>query len=1271
MKKRISISIAAVVILILCSSAAKVEQARAEWMGGFQKMENADQAAEKNVVGALELYKESLAIFENVRRKYPQWNPTLLNYRINYCQQKIRDLEMKLENQANTLSSGDLLALNKRQAKQLQDTENARKELADRVAFLTEALQRAREEAAKGAGYEATAANLAAAKANHEKEVSDLRMQIKTLNDKVQDLSKRGSKADKMSKDLDKLGKRLTETTSELETLRATFNQKKKEYDALEREHKQLKRNYDDKETALGVSNGLAESRKQELVTLRNSITSSEKKINLLEKNKTELEAQLAAQRRREQELLEDIATQKKLREADTVTIGQLRAGADQALLSQAEGKRLSGELEAAKQKLKANEEAIAAMNITIADLREKYNQARAKTIASEEKNLENMSQLARLKDKQKKAEERALQLTTELEEAKILLDKSKSDAEAQQKKFSNFENVANDKQEMERKLKVQTELARRQETQIAQQNEKISGLEEKILENTKASNAKLLKIGNELEASKAKADGFEKELISERGKLLAAEKQLASTKKENERLGKKELELQKLKQEYDRLQKDSVNAGRLVEAETALRKSKAENEDISLKLTNTEKELEKAKLNAGHLNEQLKATKELCDKKDIQLADNANDYAEKLKAANAEQEALRKKLQEQRESLVKERSALELKYSQLERSFTAGNESMQKQLKSLLKAQEENRTYAVQVLELNKKLDEQTAAKNNAYEKIKELNEEKKLLNAKVQVVDGLTKTVADLEEQLKEQKKQTDKVQEEADAQQRKAYAKYISYETRLKEKDQIIGDLRTNVADTPTWLGRLKDMEKKYDAEIKNKAVLEALLIDLEKRLKAAQGQADTYSQEAKMVRENQAQAVRRAEETARAEGENKAAMLVAMERASKAVQEAQAAHKEAEDSKNKAAEAARNAQASQAKAEAGAAEALRKAEEAHNKLLLLEKTAENEMRSLDDKIKQLNVKLTELRRHNVASNEISQSIGALEKLKKERDTLKSTKASQIEKARQQVQQTEARASEEALNAAKIAAEAKELKARQTSAEAQVANLAKDLAIANLRLQHTQDANNKQSNSRKSLLDDDLRYTREREKATLIKGFLRQGTEAERQGKVEAAKYNYQQALALDADNKLALQRLGLLASSAGNDSEASRFLNQAFKFDPDDIDTLMALGYAQARLGHSDWAVSYLGRAVALQPKNGDAVRLYGAALFTLGWTQAAETQLNEAIKLNAKDAEAQYNLAVLLSTMEPPRLEEASKWYKLAIKNGAQPDPGLDKVLGRQ
>ena len=200
--------------------------------------------------------------------------------------------------------------------------------------------------------------------------------------------------------------------------------------------------------------------------------------------------------------------------------------------------------------------------------MREKYNQARAQALSSEEKNLENLSQVARLKDRQKKAEERALALTAELEEAKILLGKSKSDSEEQQKKISKFENVANDRDELDRKLKAQTELARRQEKQIAEQNDKIRELEEKLVAEARAAAKKIAGLENELDASKANGDAVGKQLISERGRSQAFEKQLASLKEDNAALGEKALELQNARRELERLRKESVNVGRLLEAD-------------------------------------------------------------------------------------------------------------------------------------------------------------------------------------------------------------------------------------------------------------------------------------------------------------------------------------------------------------------------------------------------------------------------------------------------------------------------------------------------------------------------------------------------------------------------------------------------------------------------------------------------------------------------------------------------------------------------------
>jgi tetratricopeptide (TPR) repeat protein len=188
------------------------------------------------------------------------------------------------------------------------------------------------------------------------------------------------------------------------------------------------------------------------------------------------------------------------------------------------------------------------------------------------------------------------------------------------------------------------------------------------------------------------------------------------------------------------------------------------------------------------------------------------------------------------------------------------------------------------------------------------------------------------------------------------------------------------------------------------------------------------------------------------------------------------------------------------------------------------------------------------------------------------------------------------------------------------------------------------------------------------RERERQAVIRGYLRQGLEAERKGKPEAAQWQYGKVLELDPGNGLALQRLGLIASNQGNDLETIRYLQQAFRQDPDNVDVQLALGFALVRQSETDAAISMLSRAVSLDPRNGDAYRAYGAALLAMGWRDAAESRFKRAYELNGKDKESAFNLAVLLSSAEPPRLEEAKQWYQKALDSGAEPDPGLDALL---
>ncbi len=192
---------------------------------------------------------------------------------------------------------------------------------------------------------------------------------------------------------------------------------------------------------------------------------------------------------------------------------------------------------------------------------------------------------------------------------------------------------------------------------------------------------------------------------------------------------------------------------------------------------------------------------------------------------------------------------------------------------------------------------------------------------------------------------------------------------------------------------------------------------------------------------------------------------------------------------------------------------------------------------------------------------------------------------------------------------------------------------------------------------------------RERREREKQLLVRGYLRQGVAAEKAGNVEAARWNYGKALENEPDNRLATQRLGLIAAEVGDDQEAIRFLKRAFRLDPDNPDVLLPLGFALVRQSEPDLAVSMLSRAVALEPDNANAHRCLGIACSTLGWYDVAEVQFRRTNELNPKDAENAFNLAVLLATRQPPRIEEAKTWYLQARKLGAAADPGLDRVFG--
>lgn len=345
-----------------------------------------------------------------------------------------------------------------------------------------------------------------------------------------------------------------------------------------------------------------------------------------------------------------------------------------------------------------------------------------------------------------------------------------------------------------------------------------------------------------------------------------------------------------------------------------------------------------------------------------------------------------------------------------------------------------------------------------------------------------------------------------------------------------------------------------------------------------------------------------------------------------------------------------------------------------------------------------------------REQAATLQMNAALRRQNELLTKQNAERSERLAQLQRQLEELAGTRQAPAAQASNAVKAAQAAAE--AARAAAEERIATLTAELAVLKARVA-SGDATQTETDAPTLQSDRDRRR---RERDALVKGYVEQGLDAERQGRIEAARWNYQKALSLVADNKTALQRLGQLAYGQGDDISAIRFLKQAFYGDPDDVKTLFALGYSYARQSQADWAVATMGRAISLNPDNASMARVYGVTLMQLGWRDAAEREFRRALKLNPQERDAAFNLAVLLASTASERgqglthehlrrlregtrsvakgndreaakavatmlnwLEygakqadarraEARQWYDTALKLGAEPDPNLEKSL---
>ena len=157
--------------------------ARLQWHKGYQKMETAEQfRKEQNWTKSLEYYLEAKRIFSEVRRKYPFWNSTLLDYRMGYCQKQINRIEKRLALKNEDLSKVELLAKLSNAKMALKTSQHRNKSLNNDIDALTDQLLQLRRQSIDAQGeILKTNAELVKENSQYRRKISNLETQVQQL----------------------------------------------------------------------------------------------------------------------------------------------------------------------------------------------------------------------------------------------------------------------------------------------------------------------------------------------------------------------------------------------------------------------------------------------------------------------------------------------------------------------------------------------------------------------------------------------------------------------------------------------------------------------------------------------------------------------------------------------------------------------------------------------------------------------------------------------------------------------------------------------------------------------------------------------------------------------------------------------------------------------------------------------------------------------------------------------------------------------------------
>jgi tetratricopeptide (TPR) repeat protein len=182
------------------------------------------------------------------------------------------------------------------------------------------------------------------------------------------------------------------------------------------------------------------------------------------------------------------------------------------------------------------------------------------------------------------------------------------------------------------------------------------------------------------------------------------------------------------------------------------------------------------------------------------------------------------------------------------------------------------------------------------------------------------------------------------------------------------------------------------------------------------------------------------------------------------------------------------------------------------------------------------------------------------------------------------------------------------------------------------------------------------------------TSVEKLISDANEAYMNKAFEGAAQLYQDALRAEPKNVTALIGLGLTRQRQNKLADAEVSLQKALAYDPTNEPAASALGITYFKQERWKDAMTYFEKSLAKRPNNASGRHYLGIIATKLNLIERAEREFKTALAIDPTYGEANFNLAVLYITWDPPQWDKARVEYDEAVKKGVRPDPNLEKLL---